>query len=590
MTHIVSTYRHSCLSGQCRANIFFTWLTLLWVAVLPAVAQQQLISLSVNEKENIVLAIDHVQLSACDSDKIALAMSFALKGNTLPRQERIRVTPRLVYDGETSDFPTIEILGRWAYYHDVRTPQNLQHVPDTLQYRDREVADNQSYHQTIARMPWMNGATLLLTIERTDGCGGATMSQKDCVLRKPSPIVSQRQDVPNAVVRSVDVKHFNGRAYVAFPVSRTHLDPEFRNNRQELDRLRSTIDSVAADPNIEILSIQIKGYASPEGSYELNDHLARERTNSLARYITENTKVIPTLFHTSSEPEDWQGLRTFVDTTSLLSHRHKLLELIDSKLYPDEKLSQISSRYPNDYKVLSEKAFPLLRHTDYQIDYQLREITLEQDPQVPVVLDTLWQLAIDQPTDTLECMQRRIKSYKPLLAVKTNLLYDLLLAPNIEVEVPFGRNRRWSLMAEYTNPWWRIEKLQHAYEIQEAGVELRRWLTPRCDDSRPWLCGVFAGVYLASAKYDLEYDGVGDQGEIWSTGVTCGYSMPIGRRWNLEFSLSAGFLSGNRRHYHAEFDSTHLIYRETKNLRYVGPTKVKVSLVWIIPDFFKKKE
>jgi hypothetical protein len=98
---------------------------------------------------------------------------------------------------------------------------------------------------------------------------------------------------------------------------------------------------------------------------------------------------------------------------------------------------------------------------------------------------------------------------------------------------------------------------------------------------------MLAGVYVASAKYDLDYNGTGDQGEVWSVGATFGYSWPIGRRWNLELSASAGFLSGKRRHYNAEFESSHLIYKETKSLRYFGPTKLKFSLVWIIPS--KKK-
>ena len=231
-------------------------------------------------------------------------------------------------------------------------------------------------------------------------------------------------------------------------------------------------------------------------------------------------------------------------------------------------------------------AFPLLRHTDYQIDYVQKNVTHTLGK---VHTDTIYRLHADtlstgwQPAVTPE----PYRTFRPLLAVKTNLLYDLVLAPNIEVEVPFGRDRRWSVMAEYTNPWWRWKNLDYSYQIQEGGVELRRWLLPRCNGSRPWLGGLFAGVYGAIAKYDVENDGTGDQGEVWSAGATLGYSCPLNRRLNMEFSLSAGYVKGERRHYNAEFDSTHLIYKYTKNLGYFGPTKLKVSLVWIIPS--KKK-
>lgn len=534
-----------------------------------------------------MVSIDHVTLSSCGTDQIGLSMSFALLGNALPRMERVYITPQLILDDQVASFPAVEILGKWAYYHDLRTPQASHYMPDALQYRDREAANLQSYHQVVERQAWMSRATLRLIVERTDGCGN-TLKHIESELRTPSAVVNQQVNTQSVVVKTYDVQQLQGRAYVSYPVKVTDLQPDFRNNRQELERLSNTIDSVANDTTIEILRIQIRGYASPEGSYATNERLARLRTSSLARYIIEQTDLAPKLFHTSSVPEDWEGLRNFVDSTTLLTHRSELLEMIDSDLLPDEKLAQIASRYPDDYQVMSNVAFPQLRHTDYQIDYQLKQVKIEKGPDIPVPVDTLWQLAIDQPTDTLESIQCHYKGFKPLLAVKTNLLYDLILAPNIEVEVPIGRNGRWSLMAEYTNPWWRWKKLDYSYEIQEGGLELRRWLKPRCVGSRPWLCGMFAGIYGAFARYDIENDTVGDQGDVWSFGATWGYSWPIGRRWNLEFSVSAGYLTGERRHYNAEFDSTHLIYKYTKNVSYFGPTKLKLSLVWIVP-WFKKK-
>ena len=174
------------------------------------------------------------------------------------------------------------------------------------------------------------------------------------------------------------------------------------------------------------------------------------------------------------------------------------------------------------------------------------------------------------------------QTYKSLFALKTNLLYDLVAAPNIEVEVPLGRRARWTVMGEFWSPWFRWKKLDYAYQIQGGGVELRHWFAPKGEAGRPFLTGHFLGLYGAGARYDLEYDTTGDQGDVFSGGLTYGYSMPIGRHWNLEMSVSGGVIAGQRRHYSAEFESTHLIYKYTKNLFYAGPTKLKVSLVWII--------
>ena len=582
MIHQYAPYNPTIWYGGSRIRRCLVLLVTLLVWAQFVMAQQQVIPLSSNENDHRSVAIDNVLLTECGADQLGFTMSFALLGGTLPRQERVYIIPQLILSEQISNFPAIEILGSWAYYHDIRIPQDTLNVPDTLQYRDREALNYQVYQQTIARHEWMNIALLRLMVVRTDGCGDE-LHREERVLRVPTPIITDKNK--DVVVRTENIQQLRGRAFVTFRVNKTEVDPSYLNNRMELERLSHTIDSVASDSTVEILRIQVKGFASPEGTYASNDRLARERTSSLTRYVIENTQVSPVLFHTGYEAEDWQGLRNFVDSTSLLTHRADLLAMIDSEMDPDEKLKLIRTTWPDDYKVIYQEAFPLLRHTDYQIDYQLKEVKEEKAEEKP---DTTYLLITDSLAQTLVSTQKRFTGYKPLLAVKTNMLYDLALAPNIEVEVPFGRDKRWSVMAEYLNPWWRLDKLNYAYEIQEAGVELRRWLTPRCDGSRPWLSGLFAGLYLASAKYDLEYNGVGDQGEVWSVGATMGYSWPIAKRWNLELSASVGFMDGKRRHYNAEFESSHLIYKETKTLQYFGPTKLKFSLVWIIPQNKKK--
>ena len=541
-----------------------------------AYAQQQIIPLSDNDKDNLMVTVDNVLLTWCGEDSLGFSMSFAMLGNSLPRQHRAYIVPQLIMGEHTASFPAIEIMGNWAYYHDIRTPLDTLHVPDTLQYRDRDVRTYQAYQQTVPREYWMGIALLRLLVLRVDGCGNE-VSRVERVLRVPTPIVNEEKEED---IRKENIQQLQGRAYVTFPVNRTEVNPNFRNNKFELERLRHTIDSVSNDTTIEILRIQIKGFASPEGTYQSNDRLARERTSSLTRYIIENTAVSPVLFHTAYEAEDWEGMRNFVDTASTIVNRKALLDIIDTEMDPDEKLKKIGYGYPDDFRTLAAEAFPLLRHTDYQIDYQLRDYTIEKGE---VKADTLYMLITDTLSETLVTTKRRFnKGYKPRFALKTNMLYDLLLAPNIEVEMPLGRNARWSIMAEYTNPWWRWKKLDYSYEIQEGGLELRHWFSSGCAEGRPCLSGHFWGIYAATLKYDLENDQTGDQGELFSAGLTFGYSWPLSAHWNLELSASAGAAFGERRHYRAEFDSTHLIYKYTKNMFYVGPTKLKVSIVYLL--------
>ena len=57
---------------------------------------------------------------------------------------------------------------------------------------------------------------------------------------------------------------------------------------------------------------------------------------------------------------------------------------------------------------------------------------------------------------------------KTVLALKNNLLYDLALAPNIEVELPLGK--RWSLNVEYKCPWWSDSGCNFCYQLLSGTV------------------------------------------------------------------------------------------------------------------------
>ena len=136
-------------------------------------------------------------------------------------------------------------------------------------------------------------------------------------------------------------------------------------------------------------------------------------------------------------------------------------------------------------------------------------------------------------------------------------------------------------MAEYWTPWYVWHHYSRAYEIQTWGLELRRW-NGKCRERKPALTGTFWGAYAAFARYDLEWNSSGDQGEAYSVGITYGRSWPIHRHWNFELSVSIGAFYGPRRHYEGEFNDTHLIWKYNSHIFWVGPTKVKMSLVFFV--------
>jgi tetratricopeptide (TPR) repeat protein len=82
----------------------------------------------------------------------------------------------------------------------------------------------------------------------------------------------------------------------------------------------------------------------------------------------------PDFIQTSYEPEDWAGLRKFVEASSL-ANRDAILALIDGNREPDNKEWVIKSEYADDYKVMYKECYPGLRRSDYKVEYTIRSYT-----------------------------------------------------------------------------------------------------------------------------------------------------------------------------------------------------------------------
>lgn len=77
---------------------------------------------------------------------------------------------------------------------------------------------------------------------------------------------------------------------------------------------------------------------------------------------------------TAHEPEDWDGLRRYVSQSNI-DNREAILAIIDSDMAPDPKEAKIKATYPAEYRFMLQNWYPALRHTDYKIDYTIRQYT-----------------------------------------------------------------------------------------------------------------------------------------------------------------------------------------------------------------------
>lgn len=312
------------------------------------------------------------------SNVMTVDMSVDLSGLKIRSSRAVLLTPILVNGNDTLPLHSVGIYGRQRYYYYMRNGKSPLTGAGEMSYRDKKKPSVLAYHATVPYAEWMNGSKLILT--RQDyGCCSMLLDEKGRPLGgydRPSPpapfIFAPDFRYMRPAVDSVKTRALSGRAFIDFPVNRTELYPDYRGNRGELAKIIASIDSVRNDRDITVTSLTIKGFASPEGEYSNNVRLAKGRTATLKQYVQKLYRFAPDFIATDYEPEDWAGLRRYVEG-STLAHRGEILDIIDdTTLDPDAKDWRIRQRYPDEYGFLLAEIYPGLRHSDYTIAYTVR--------------------------------------------------------------------------------------------------------------------------------------------------------------------------------------------------------------------------
>lgn len=321
-------------------------------------------------------AIDGVTLNSYTLERngnyLALDMALDLSQLDIKSKQVVVLTPYIVNGEKSIAMKSIGIYGRNRHFYYLRNADVKPTLEDDMYYRKAELTNNVQYNTLIPYEEWMEGSKLVF--ERVDyGCCGKSTGEVKDVLVEEFPIMNCTPEYIyiRPAAESVKTRKIQGSAYVNFPVNVVEILPAYLSNTAELAKITDAIDSVKKDEDIVITSIEIKGFASPEGPYKNNEILAQGRTEQLKNYVEGLYHFGNGFIKTSYETEDWAGLASYV-AASNLEHKNEILAVIDSENDADVKEWIIKNRWAEDYAVLLEKCYPTLRHSDFVIDYTIR--------------------------------------------------------------------------------------------------------------------------------------------------------------------------------------------------------------------------
>lgn len=294
--------------------------------------------------------------------------------------------------------------------------------------------------------------------------------------------------------------------------------------------------------------IKVNGYCTSFTNQKDNLSAAKERSNRVKSYLILHQKVKEQHFITHNSTKKYNGKGDIVNVSYMIKNKQAVKDTTTTKqnnnlTHNREIVTQASVAQESNQE---EKTEP--------------EPTLQTDSMVTT------------PVTPVKSKSRFI------IALKTNLLFDIVLAPNIEMELPLGK--KWSINGEYTFPWWLSNDNSKAMQLLSGGLEGRFWLGNR--EKHDILCGHFFGLYAGGGIYDFRNNGKGYQGDFYLAGISYGYGLKLNRSLNMEFSLGISYMSTNYSHYKCREENTIRAWQNDGKYTWIGPTKAKISLVWVI--------
>ena len=409
-----------------------------------------------------------------------------------------------------------------------------------------------------------------------------------------SAFALQAQDISHqGIIKQIDKDSIELTIYFqrSYSTYSPNLVQKGISNEIRISDFDREFHKLISDKNIEIQYINIESAASPEGITRNNLRLSDRRAETLISQLEELLSEAKHQYRVTSHGIDWQGLDSLL-SRSTIPYSAQMLDIVrntpefiydkNNKIVDGRlrKLQMYRGGVP--YNKIFEELFPELRYAKITIGFT-RTTIIEPEPipepqpePEPTPEPELIPEPQPDPTPEPQPVVMEKESKDVVHALKTNLLSDLALTPQIGYEVML--NDEWSIAANYHGAWWR--PMGRYYYNYGGSVEVRRYWDP--NNKYDTMSGHHFGAFAQILTYDVEGKEKGYLGKKphVGLGVTYGYSVPLGRRLNLDMSIGIGYLTGKYEEY--RYIDGHYSWQGTNRLHYFGPTKAELSLVWLI--------
>ena len=376
-------------------------------------------------------------------------------------------------------------------------------------------------------------------------------------------------------------RHADDSLTVYFRQNRSNFEPGYMDNEARCNAFIDHIRGLQCNDLFHIHRVDFIGHASPEGSGQLNESLAKRRAENVIRYLHKKLEFADSVVFVTSVPEDWDGLSDLIVNDAELPEREEVIRIVRDDSLGVYRERDLKENHPRAWKYMLDKYFPALRNfTIYiHIDLNLPELE-ESEPLEDIIIDEEFsQLEI---ADSLALLPM---PWKGGVTLKTNGLAWGIGQQNVAVE--FDLAPHWSLAVPfYYSGGFDYFKSTIKFRGKVLQPEARYYFKP---DNAGLYAGIHAGVGWYNFALDGDYRIQDHKGTrpAWGGGLGFGYTMQFKKSpaWGLEFALGAGVYDALYDKFYNE-DNGPVAQTAVRKL-FIGVDNAAVSVTY---SFGKRKE
>lgn len=365
-----------------KSNYKIAIVGLLAFSVSPLCAQQT--QLLYNQQ---IMTETHVLKQKGDS--LYMDVDIDLRKLHVPSRRSLTLTPVLKSaNGQTLELPEIVVKGRNQYRQYKREyslmNKEARSVQDAFSFatiKSGKKAGSLNYVYAVPYASWMATAKMELK-EDLCGCGRAPQelaseyvaSVENIAVYEIVPHIAYVQ--PEA--EDIKIRDIENECFLDFAVNKTDIRQDFGNNPTELGKIRRMIDEIKSDANLKVTALTVVGYASPEGTIEVNKRLSEGRAKALVNYLSSRYDFPKNIYHVEFGGENWEGLVKLVKESDM-DYKDEVLDIIKNVDIMDgreNQLMRLKGGVP--YRYMLKEMFPSLRKANCKVDYEIKEFSLEE--------------------------------------------------------------------------------------------------------------------------------------------------------------------------------------------------------------------